>query len=519
VDDARAAASSRVEPSSRPFLSAEGIAKSFPGVQALAAVNLEVHAGEVLALIGENGAGKSTLMKVLGGIYQPDAGLIRVEGRPVAFRRVQDSLNAGIAVIHQELNLADNLSVAENVFLGRQPVLGGFGFLGLRDRRALFERTEEALAQVGLRVSPRARLADLSPGQKQLVEVAKALSQDARLLIFDEPTSSLSTREAEVLFERIEELKARGMAVIYISHRLGEISRLAGRVQVLRDGRHAGFLEGKEITHDNMVRLMVGREISKFFSHQRDLASQDRPVVLAVRDLRVASSPHPVSFVLHRGEILGMAGLVGAGRTELVRAIFGVDPSHGGAVEVDGRPVRVRSPRHAVAAGIVLVPEDRKTQGLVLELTVRENLSLARLERQARWGWIDRDGERELAREQARRLRIRTPSLDAQVRNLSGGNQQKVVLGKWLAMGGRVLILDEPTRGVDVGAKQEIYQLMSELASAGLAILMVSSEMEELIAMSDRVLVLHEGRLTGELSGGAITEKNVLQLAVGGAAA
>jgi ribose transport system ATP-binding protein len=500
---------------SAPFLEASNISKSFPGVRALANVSLSARGGEVLALIGENGAGKSTLMKIIGGIYQPDEGSISVAGRPVRFDTVEESLAMGIAIIHQELNLADNISVAENIYLGRQPRRGPFG---LRDRKALHAGAADALAQVGLRVSPRALLGSLSPGRKQLVEIAKALSRDARLLVFDEPTSSLSTSEAEVLFERIEDLVRRGIAIIYISHRLGEIERLATRVQVLRDGKTAGFLEKADIRHEAMVRLMVGRDISKFFSHERNLEPGTRPVALSVRGLQVKSSPHPISFDLREGEILGMAGLVGAGRTELVRAIFGVDPIRGGTVEVAGRSVDLRSPRGAISAGILLVPEDRKAQGLVLELTLRENVALAGLERQARRGLLDRAAERRVAVEQMERLRIRAPHMEIPVKNLSGGNQQKVVLGKWLSMGGRVLILDEPTRGVDIGAKEEIYGLMSRLAAEGLAVLMVSSEMEELIAMSDRVIVMHEGRLTGELAGDRITEENVMRLAVGGAA-
>ncbi len=501
-----------------PFLEVRGISKAFPGVQALRDVDLAASPGEVLALIGENGAGKSTLMKIVGGIYQPEAGEIRVGGETVVFPSVTESLRAGIAIIHQELNLADNLSLAENIFLGRQPRQALFGdvTLGVRSRRKLYSGASEALDQIGLDIAPRTLLGDLSPGQKQLVEIAKALSQNAQLLIFDEPTSSLSTKEAEILFERIEELRARGIAVIYISHRLGEIARLARRVQVLRDGEMAGFLDGDAITHDNMVRLMVGRDVSKFFSHERNQAASAQPVVLEVDDIVLPGASAPVSFELHQGEILGVAGLVGAGRTELMRALFGIDPIESGEMKIDGEPVSIHSPRDAVAAGFLLVPEDRKTQGLVLEMSVRENISMAGLSGYRRWGLLDRKRELDVAEEQKTQLRIRTPSIEVDAKNLSGGNQQKVVLGKWLSLGGRVLVLDEPTRGVDVGAKEEIYHLMSELAERGLSILMVSSEMEELIAMSDRVIVMHEGRLTGELSGDAITEESVLHLAVGG---
>ena len=500
-------------PNGQSFLKVEAVSKSFPGVKALNRVSLEVANGEVLALIGENGAGKGTLIKIIGGIHEPDSGRLIVDGEETNFRSVQDSIQAGVAVIHQELNLAENLSVAENLYLGRQPTLGPFG---LRDRRKLLEGSRRALESVGLQVLVETRLSDLSPGQKQLVEIAKALSQNARLLIFDEPTSSLSTHEADVLHERIREFRDRGIAIIYISHRLKEIPLISKQVQVLRDGEMAGFLHDQEITHDNMVRLMVGRDISKFFSHQRDQAAADRSVVLSVRDLRLANTPHHVSFDLHEGEILGMAGLVGAGRTELVQAIFGATPYEEGAIRVDGEVARVTSPPQALKAGILLVPEDRKNQGLVLELGVGDNIALAGLVKMSRWTLRNRKREAAVASEQRDQLQIRPHDLGVRAKNLSGGNQQKVVLGKWLSMGGRVLILDEPTRGVDVGAKEEIYLLMSKLASQGLGILMVSSEMEELIAMSDRIVVLHEGRLTGELHGDAITEENVLSLAVGG---
>ncbi len=495
-----------------PVLRVSRVDKHFPGVQALKAVSLEVFAGEVLALIGENGAGKSTLIKIIGGIYQPDSGTLEIEGREVQFRSVQESQRAGIAVIHQELNLVENLSIAENIYLGRQPRRTRWG---LQDRRALERGAANALERVGLDVSPSTRLDRLSPGQKQLVEIAKSLSQDAKLLIFDEPTSSLSTRESERLFALIDELRNRGLAVVYISHRLGEISRLSKRVQVLRDGEEAGFLHGDEITHEAMVRLMVGRQISSHFGHERR-ETLSRRVVLSVRDLRLPSVPHAVSLDVHEGEILGLGGLVGAGRSELVRAIFGVDPIESGEVYVDGEPVPCHSPRQAIAAGILLVPEDRKTQGLIVDLNVGDNVTLAALARLGRFGIRRPRREADAAAAEVTRLGVRPARLSTVVKNLSGGNQQKIVLGKWLSMGGRVLILDEPTRGVDVGAKEEIYHLMSELARDGLGILMVSSEMEELIAMSDRIVVLHERRLAGELCGDEMTEENVLTLGTGG---
>jgi ribose transport system ATP-binding protein len=494
------------------------VSKGFPGVQALRDVSLEVHPGEVLGLIGENGAGKSTLIKIVGGIHQPDAGELFMDGGAVIFPTVHESLAAGIAVIHQELNLADNLSLAENIFLGRQPT---WGWLGLCNKQALHEQASAALAQVGLPLSPRTLLAELSPGQKQLVEIAKALSCDARLLVFDEPTSSLSTHEAETLFQRIEELKQRGIAIIYVSHRLGEIIRLAARVQVLRDGRDVGILRRdadahEAINHDNMVRLMVGRDVKEFFARDEHAGTEIGPVLLRVRELKLAGSPHAASFDVHAGEVVGVGGLVGAGRTDVLQAVFGIQVAESGQIELAGRTCRIRSPRNAVDAGLALVPEDRKSHGLVLEQSVADNICLAVKERLARFGLVRRARERELAERQAARLRVRAASLESKVRNLSGGNQQKVVLAKWLAVDGKVLLLDEPTRGVDVGTKEEIYHLIWQLAAEGRGILMVSSEMEELIAMSDRVLVFHEGRLSGELSGEQITSENVMTLAVGG---
>ncbi len=493
-----------------PLLSVRGISKSFPGVQALKDVDLQLRAGEVLAVIGENGAGKSTLMKIIGGIYPPDGGVIRMEGEPVSIHSVQDAQRLGISIIHQDLDLAENLDIAENIFLGRQPTRGPFGW---RDLRSLYSRSAELLARVGLGISPRTPVHRLSPGQKQLVEIAKALSLKARVMIFDEPTSSLSSSEVDRLFGLIGELRAAGLGVIYISHRLAEVSRIADRVEVLRDGERVGEIPRKEIDHDLMVRMMVGRTVSQYY--QRGERPNPGPPVLEVRGMRIIGESKPVDFQVRSGEILGLAGLVGAGRTELVRAIFGICRAVRGEFRIRGQPVPIRSPRDAIDAGMGLVPEDRKAQALILEMAVRANISLAGLRTYRRFPIYDRRAERRIARSMVQKLQIRTPSLEQKTMFLSGGNQQKVVLARWLALEPAVLILDEPTRGVDVGAKAEIYGLMAELTRIGVGILMVSSEMEELVSMSDRVLVLCGGGIAGELAGEAIQEEAILRLAVG----
>jgi ribose transport system ATP-binding protein len=495
-----------------PLLEVRGLTKSFPGVRALRGVALTVYGGEVVACIGENGAGKSTLMKILAGIQPPDAGEVLIDGVSSRVVSVEDALSRGISLIHQELNLADNLSVAANIFLGREPRTAGFvrGRQVERDARRFIE-------MVGLRVSPGRKVSLLSVGQQQMVEIAKALSTNARLLIMDEPTSSLSTHETEQLFKVVKDLRARGVSVLYISHRLGEVKELADRVVVLRDGQNAGELSRAAISHDRMVRMMVGRELSQFYPHTPRTPGD---VVLDVRGLRTPSFPaHEITFSLRAGEVVGLAGLVGAGRTELLRTLFGVDRPVGGSIEVAGKPVTLRSPADAIAAGVALVPEDRKQQGLILEMAVRENMSLPRLRRDAVAGWLNRKAERILCREMIDALHVRTPSDRQVVQFLSGGNQQKVVLGKWLSMRPKVLLLDEPTRGVDVGAKAEIYALMEKLAEQGVAILFASSEMEEVLGMSDRTLVMHEGRLTGELPRAKLSEEAVMTLATGHPAA
>jgi len=485
-----------------------GVTKSFPGVKALKGVDLHLKAGEVLAVIGENGAGKSTLMKILAGVQEYDEGEVLVDGLTVRFKGVEDAFEKGIALIHQELNLADNLDVAANIFLGREPRKAG-----LLDKARMRRESSSFLDRVGLKVSPDQIVSDLTIGHQQMIEIAKALSVDARVLIMDEPTSSLSQHETEQLFKVIKDLASKNVAIVYISHRLSEVRELADRVTVLRDGDNAGELFRQETTHDNMVRLMVGRDISKYYALE---PRSHGAVALKVDKVRTIQNPkHALSFEIKSGEIVGVAGLVGAGRTEMLQTLFGVMPALDGSMEVQGHSVVIRSPIQAIQNGLALVPEDRKQQGLVLEMAVRENMSLASLGRDQNKGFLNHRREQDISREMVAEMKIKTPSDLQEVQYLSGGNQQKVVLGKWLAMKPRVLFLDEPTRGIDVGAKQDIYKLMEKLAEEGVAILFVSSEMEEIIGMSDRAIVMHEGKLTGTLMRDELTEESVMQLATG----
>ena len=501
----------------QPLLEVRGLCKRFPGVRALHQIDLTLMPGEVLALVGENGAGKSTLMKILAGVQPPDEGEIRIDGKPVTIGSVAQAMKLGITLIHQELNLADNLSVGSNIFLGREPTR-----FGLIDGKEIDFRSRQHLSSVGLFVEPETLVRDLTIGRQQMVEIAKALSIDARVLIMDEPTSSLSQGEAEALFEVVQGLRDHGVSVIYISHRLKEIELLADRVSVMRDGENAGDLVAEEINHDAMVSRMVGRDVSRFYERttqdQAETATADNQVpAIEVKDLVVPEHPtKKISFRVMPGEIVGIAGLVGAGRTEMLRCLFGVSEPLGGSISIEGKPVAMRSPKDAIASGIGLVPEDRKEQGLVIDFSVSSNVSLASLSAKSGAGtWINFEAESVDTTRSIEQLRIKTPSADQVVRYLSGGNQQKVVLGKWLALSPKILLLDEPTRGIDVGAKEEIYRLMEQLAAEGLAILFVSSEMEEVIAMSDRTLVMHEGAMTGELAGEAIGEEQIMNLATG----
>ena len=486
------------------------IGKRFPGVVALDGVSLEVGKGEVLALCGENGAGKSTLMKILGGVYQPDSGEVLVDGQPVKINNVVDAMKLGIAFIHQELNVIDNLDVAANVFLGREPLIGPFRLI---DRKKIYADTEPFLKRLGLDISPKTRLDKLPIAQQQMVEIAKALSLNARIIIMDEPTSSLTLSETERLLELVVELKKQGVSIVYISHRLGEVNQIADRAIVLRDGKNAGGLDRAEISHDNIVSLMVGREIKSAYVGSK---AKKTEAYLQVRD--ATSSRYPgrkVAFDASRGEILGLAGLVGAGRSEIVKAIVGLDAQGAGEVWLGGQRLEISTPRHAINHGIYLVPEDRRGEGLVTSMTVRENITLPSLERFSSLFMISRDKEKTVANEQINSLKVKSPGCETRVVNLSGGNQQKVVLGKWLSMSPKVMILDEPTRGIDVGAKAEIYRIMRTMADNGALILMIISDMEEVLNVSDRVAVMHEGQITGVLDRIDCTEENIMQLAVG----
>ena len=493
-----------------PLLAVAGIEKSFPGVRALSGVSFEVAPGEVHALLGENGAGKSTLIKIISGVYQPDAGTIEVDGRPLRFESPDDARRAGVATIYQELLLFRDLTVAENIFMGHAP-RGRFGRLDWKAMAARSEALLKALDIVDL--APSRIVGTLSVGNRQRVEILRALSQDARLLIMDEPTAALTEYDVTRLFDIVRRLKARGVGIIYISHRMDEIFQLADRVTVLRDGAQVGTRRVAETSSAELVQMMVGRQIDSLFPK---VAAAVGAPVLEVRDLVRRPMTRGISLIVRAGEIVGLAGLVGSGRSELAQTIFGVTPAESGKILISGEAVQIRSPGRARALGIAYVPEDRATQGLVRPMSVRENFSLASLAKVARLGFIDSAAETRLAESGVSRFRVRTASLDQVVGRLSGGNQQKIVLGKWLANNPRLLILDEPTRGIDVGAKAEIHRLMCDLAAQGLAILMISSELPEVLGMSDRVLVMREGQLVGEFARSDATPEAVGAAMMGG---
>lgn len=501
-------------PDSPALLAAQNLSKQFAGVYALRDVNLSIPRGEVLAVIGENGAGKSTLMKILSGVIQPDAGTILWLGNPVSFRRTADAIQQGISLIHQELNLVDNLSIAENLFLGREP--HRFGFV---QRRKLILAAEGYLAQVGLDVNPADSLSRLSIAEKQLVEIAKAVSTGAQVLIMDEPTSSLSNRETERLFELVDTLRAAGTSIIYISHRLAEVTRLADRVEVLRDGRGVGSIPRQRISHDTMVRAMVGRDPQSLVPRSSaELGPLSLEVRLEVRELCVEATDTTVNLQVHGGEMVVIAGLIGAGRTELLETIFGVRRPVEGSIQVDGQPLASGNLRAAIAAGLAMVTEDRKATGLHLQSSVTQNMTIVSLSQAPSAPRIDPKWEAARTGEQIQSLGIKAASPKIAVASLSGGNQQKIAIAKWLIDPPKVMLLDEPTRGVDVGARHEIYLVLRRLADQGVAILIVSSDLEEVIGIADRVVVMHEHRITGQLTGDRITESAIMNLAVGGEA-
>jgi len=492
----------------KSYLYMHNICKSFPGVKALSGVNLEVKAGEVHALLGENGAGKSTLLKILAGAYSKDEGEIYIDGKQIGELTPKLAEELGISIIYQEFSSLPCLSVAENIYLGRQPRTK----YGLIDWKKCNRDSKELLHKAGLSIDPRTPVASLKVAQQQMVEIAKALSKKAKIIVMDEPTSPLTQREIDNLFQVIRELKAQGVAVIYVSHRLAEIKEICDRVTVLRDGCFAGRAEVGEIEIEDMIRMMVGRELHDMYPRSR---AEIGPPLLSVEKLSTRDKLEQVSFQLHRGEILGLAGLVGSGRTELARAIFGADEKVGGTVRVNGTVCEIKQPQDAIKQRIGLVPEDRKGQGLVLMMNVKENTTLVGLHKLLRLGRLNLGREECVSEEYRDKLHIVTPGIHEIVSNLSGGNQQKVVLSKWLYADCSVLIIDEPTRGIDVGAKVEIYELMKELVEKGMGILMISSEMPELIGLCDRILVMHEGRLAGELKRDEFREETIMVYATG----
>jgi ribose transport system ATP-binding protein len=501
---------SRLPISDAPVLEMRGIRKTFPGVVALDRVDFDLRAGEVHVLLGENGAGKSTLMKILSGAYTRDAGEILLDGRPVAIAAPRDAQSLGIATIYQELSLVLQLTVAENILLGHEPSRAG-----VIDRGAMREAARRSLAEVGLAIEPDVRVDRLGIAEQQMVEVAKALFRRARVLVMDEPTSALTAREIERLFEVIRRVTSAGVAVVYISHRMRELAEIGRRVTVLRDGRAVGTYPLPDTSFDVLIRLMANREVRDHYPRRRCAAGEELLRLEHVSGPSGVPVVHDVSLTVCRGEIVGLAGLLGAGRTELARLVFGADRPSSGRVVVGGRDVTPKTPRQAIAAGIGFLPEDRKRHGLVLMRSVRENIGLPNLRRWSRAGVVSGRTEREAAERWVIELRIKTPNVAERVVRLSGGTQQKVVLARWLAAEARLLVMDEPTRGVDVGAKVEIYELMNRLTDAGAGILMISSELPEVLGMSDRIYVMRHGRIQSALDAAAASEERVLAAALG----
>ncbi len=491
---------------SKTFLQMKSITKRFPGVLALDQVDFEINRGEVVALIGENGAGKSTLMKILSGALEKDAGEIIIDGKPADIDDPLSAFKQGISTIYQELNVLPNLNVAENIFLGKEPKLKG-----MVDKKLMHHEAKKLLTSVGLDIDTNTIAGNLSTAQKQMIEVAKALSFDAQLIVMDEPTSSLTETETDTLLQIIRALKRQNVAIIFITHRLKEIFEIADKVAIMRDGEMVTTLDAAKTTQDEVIKHMVGREVDDIFAKQEAKIGE---VVLEVTDLSTEGFLKDISFSVRKGEILGIAGLIGAGRSEVMRAVFGVDKKLTGEIKINGKPVKINSTGDALKNKIGFLPEDRKEQALVLGMSVRENITLACLDTLAKLRFINKKKERSISEEYTNKLQIKTPSQEQLVKNLSGGNQQKVVIGKWMATTPEILILDEPTRGIDVGSKKEIHLLMSKLAKSGVAIIMISSELPEILGMSDRIVVMHEGRIKGELLREEASQESIMKMAI-----
>jgi ribose transport system ATP-binding protein len=494
---------------SKPILEMCNITKAFPGVVALDNVTFECQPGEVHALVGENGAGKSTLMKILSGAYQPDQGTVSLKGEEITFRHPQEAQNAGISIIYQEFNLLPDRTVSQNIYLGREPMRGVFV-----DKKSMSSQTEGLLKSLGVEINPQVKVGNLGVAQQQEVEIAKALSLDADIIVMDEPTAPLSLHEVESLLALVERLKERGITIIYITHRLEEVFQIADRVTVLKDGLLVDSASVRYYTRDKLVHQMVGREFDHYFPPKAGVDDIGE-TILDVSDLDAGKELHDISFKINRGEVVGFAGLEGSGRTKLARVLFGADKFDNGRITLYGSKVRFRSPVDAIRSGFGLISEDRKKEGLILSMSLKPNVALPSLGARQFFGLINRRQEQRLVEELTKAIDIRSAGEVQEVQFLSGGNQQKVVLAKWLGTKAKVLIFDEPTRGIDVGAKASIHQLMRDLASQGVAVMMISSELPEIIGMSDRVIVMREGRIQVELNGGQLTEKTIMRAATG----
>ena len=487
------------------IVSMTDICKNFPGVKALDHVNFELRSGEVMALIGENGAGKSTLMKILSGVYTKDSGTVKINGQEYDDLNPKKAQQLGVAIIHQELNMCKHLSVAENIYLGRE-LRGKFCI----DNKTMESESQKILDELGIDIKPWESVGDLPVSKQQMVEIAKALSINAKILIMDEPTSALTSKEIDELFRIIRKLKKEGHGIVYISHRLEEFQHIVDRVTIMRDGQYIMSGDFKDLTMDKMISYMVGREIKEKFPR---VQCEKGKKIFEVRNLNAGRMVRDINFSVYEGEIVGFAGLMGAGRTETTRAIFGVDPKDSGEIYVDGKEVKINGPLDAIRNGVVLAPEDRKKDGLCTKLSIRENMALPNLDLIGKHGIVNSSKEDELCEKIVKDLHIKTPNVEIDSGNLSGGNQQKVVVGKWLARNSRVVIFDEPTRGIDVGAKVEIYNLMNQLKQQGIAVMFVSSEMPEVMGLADRIIVMCDGRITGELTAAEATQDDILKMA------